>query len=304
MITLITGENTYENERTLRTLVANSNATAERIDGETLAGAQLPDLFMGATLFASERLIVIKNLSNNKMVWNELETWLERANNETHLVFVETKPDKRTKTYKLLQKYAEVHESKLWTERDSSKVEQWVFGESKARGKELDKKSAHALVARVGVDQWLLSQALEKLVVLETVTPEVVAETIEANPSENVFDLFETALKGDVERLKTIIDTLKTSEDPYRLFGLLTSQVMQFAALAFADKPSAEVAKDIGAHPFALSKLSKYANDANAKVRAKIILAACTRADERMKSTGGDPWQFLEEALFKIAASK
>lgn len=304
MITLITGENTYENEQMVRTIVANSNVAVERIDGEALELAQLPDLFMGATLFASERLIVIKNLSNNKTVWSELETWLERANDETHLVFVEIKPDKRTKTYKLLQKYAEVHESKLWTERDSGKAEQWVLSESKARGKELDKKSAHALVARVGVDQWLLSQVLEKLVVLETVTPEIIIETIDANPSENVFDLFETALKGDAKRLKTIIDTLKISEDPYRLFGLLTSQVMQFAALAFADKPSAEVAKDIGAHPFVLSKLTKYTNDSSAKYRARTILSACTRADMRMKSTGGDPWQFLEEALFTISASK
>lgn len=304
MITLITGENTYENEQTLQRIIASANASVERFDGETLELAQLPDLFMGATLFASERLIVIKNLSNNKTLWNELETWLPRVSDVTHLVLVETKPDKRTKTYKLLQKNADVHESKLWTERDSAAAEKWAMSELEARGNTLDKKSAHALVVRVGTDQWLLSQAIEKLVVLEAISPEIIEEIIEANPSENVFDLFETALKGDAKRLKTIIDTLKTSEDPYRLFGLLTSQVMQFAALAFADKPSAEVAKDIGAHPFALSKLTKYTNDSSAKLRARTILSACAHADARMKSTGGDPWQFLEEALFTIAASK
>lgn len=300
MITLLTGENSFEITRALEKIIASFDGTPEKADGETLETKQLPDLLMGATLFAEKRLVIIKNLSENKSVWNDFDAWLPRVSDDVHLVLVEPKPDKRTKTYKALQKAATVHEYKPWGERDGLQAEKWVAAEAAALGFSLDGKSARALVARVGTDQWLLYQALQKLAVAGSVTPAVIEEIIEANPAENVFNLFDAALRGDVAKVKKMLATLELSEDPYRLLGLMGTQAFQLAALAVGDTPSAEVAKELGAHPFALSKLAPHAKKIG-RPGARQVIAAFAEADEAMKTSGGDPWLLIERALIKTA---
>jgi DNA polymerase-3 subunit delta len=300
MITVISGENSFENERYLRSVVAAFDGRAERIDGSELELKQLPDLLMGVSLFATKRLVVIKSLSENKALWTSLTDWLERVSPDIHLVLVETKPDKRTKTYKDLQKVADLHESKLWTDRDTAAAEQWVVAEAKQQGFALDKKCAQLVVRRAGMDQWLLMQALEKLAVVEQITPEVIEEIIEPNPTENVFLLFESALKGDAPKVKKMLGVLETTEDAYRLLGLLSGQAVQLAVLAVSDISSAEVAKDMGVHPYALSKLALAAKRLG-RVGAKKVMSAFTEADEAAKSSAADPWLLIERALIKVA---
>lgn len=300
MITVITGENSFELERAVRKIAASFDGIAEKVDGVELETRQLPDLLMGATLFATSRLVIIRNLSQNKTVWNDLASWLPRIADEIHLVLVEAKLDKRTKTYKDIQKVATINEYKPWGERDTLQAEKWVIAEAALLGFVLDTKSARTLVARVGVEQWLLYQALQKLAVLDEINTSVIESLIDANPVENVFNLFEAALKGRGEEVSQMLRTVSLAEDPYRLFGLISSQAFQLIALALSDKPSAEVAKDLGAHPFALSKLAPYAT-ARGRGGAQSILQAFVEADAGMKTSAADPWLLIERALLKVA---
>ncbi len=296
MISLVIGENSFENERALGRLIADFAGRPEKIDGETLELKQLPDLLMGMSLFATKRLVVIKNMSANKSLWNVFEEWIPRISEDIHLVLVDAKPDKRTKTYKELQKAAKVYESKLWGERDTFQAEQWVTEESKQFKNPLDKKSAHALVVWVGVDQWALWQALQKLTVLEAVTPEVIESIVEPNETENAFQLFEAALKGDGAKIARVLEVLEKTEDPYRLFGLLSGQAFQLMALGVATV----VASDLGAHPFAISKLSAAAKRLG-KSGAKEVLSHFAEADTDMKTSAAEPWLLIERALLKTA---
>lgn len=300
MITLISGENSFENDQAVRQVVGSFAGDPERVDGGDIELKQLPDLLSGVTLFNPKRLVIIKNLSENKTIWNDFADWIPRISDDVQVVLVEAKPDKRTKTYKELQKVAEVKESTLWSDRDTGKAEQWVMAEATRRGFTLDKKSAHTVVTRVGTDQWLLSQALEKLAVVDTVTPEVIEELTEANPVENVFMLFESALRGDARRVKDMLITLEVSEDAYKLLGLLSGQAVQLAVLAVSDRPSAEVAKDMGVHPYALSKLAQAAKKLG-RSGAKKVIAAFAEADTAAKSSAADPWLLVERALIKVA---
>lgn len=300
MITVITGENSFENERALTRILNASTVTPERFDGAMLELRQLPDLLMSGTLFATARLIVIRNLSENKTLWADFSDWLGRVSDDIHVVLVDAKLDKRTKTYKELQKVATVHESKLWSERDIAKAEQWVIAEAKDLGINMDKKCAQQLVARAGVDQWFLYQALQKLMTVDVITPQVIEELIEPNPTENVFNLLDAALRGNAGVVQQMVRTLSIVEDPYRLFGLLSNQAIQLVALVVGDKPVAEIAKDISAHPFALSKLSSHA-DSLRKSGVQTVIAALAEADNGIKTSAADPWLLIERALLKIA---
>jgi DNA polymerase III subunit delta len=300
MITVLTGENSFEVSRALQVIIRGFDGAAEKIDGSELDLKQIPDLLMGGTLFASNRLVIVKNLSENKAVWPDFADWLPRVSDDIHLVLIEPKLDKRTKTYKDLQKTAKVTEFAAWTERDISKAEQWAAGEARALDIAIDSASIRLLVQRVGPDQWLLHHALQKLAVLDHITPDVIKEVIDVNPAENVFDLFESALKGDARKVKRMIETLELTEDPYRLFGLLSGQAFQLAALAIAgDKTNAEVAKDLGVHPYGLGRLATYAHKLG-KSGVRTVIAAFAEADTGMKTSVAEPWLLIERALIKV----
>lgn len=301
MITVLTGDNSFEVQRALDALLSSYDGAVEKVDGESLTLAQLPDLVMGATLFSSKRFIVLKNLSQNKTLWSVFSEWLDKVSDDIHVVLVDASLDKRTKTYKALQKNAAVHEYKAWTERDAMAAEKWASDEAKKRGFALGRPEARLLVARVGVDQWALDQALSKLSVLDVVSTTEIESFIDATPTENVFLLFESALKGDSVRISEMIRTLSLTEDPYRVFGLLSGQAFQLAALALGDKTHADIAKDIGAHPFALGKLAPYAKR-KGRSGARDVLRSFTKADAGMKTSVGEPWLLVEKALLEVAS--
>lgn len=298
MITLLMGDNSFEINETLENFVASFDGRAEKVDGETLELKDLPDLLMGSTLFAEKRLVIIKGLSQNTKVWEKLPDWLPRISDDIHLVLVDEKPDKRTSAYKELKKVVEVKEFLAWSERDQHLAEAWVSQRAQALNMQLDKKIVHQIVERVGPDQWQLASALEKLSLLDKVTPETVEATIDASPSANIFQLFETALEGDSNKVHHMIKTLELTEEPYKLFALLSSQAFQLAAVASAgegDNP----AKDFGIHPYVASKLTRYARKLG-KTGASQILKAFAKTDADMKISRGDPWLLIERALLQL----
>jgi len=299
MITLLVGDNSFEIERYVDNLKLDFKGDPEIINGNELQFAQLPDVLMGVSLFATERLVIVKNLCENKSVWPIFGDWLHNVSSDIHLVIVEPKPDKRTSTFKSLKKHAIVKDFKLWGERDIPAAERWVVLESKKLGFDLDKKNVQLLVQRVGVDQWQLYNAIDKLSLVDEISDEVIRDVIEANPIENVFDLLNAALRGDIARLKLILQTLEHSEDVYRLSGLLFSQVFQLAAVVSATK-SDNVSKDFSIHPYAVSKLEPIAKRLG-KSGLSDVVSIFAEADDNMKSSRVDPWLLLEHALTKVA---
>src|SRR5664280_1253944 len=96
VITLLVGENSFEIQRALDAIISDFDGNVEKIEGSELQVSQLPDIFMGVSLFADKRLVVIRNLFENKAVWPVLGDWTDKISDDIHLVLVEPKPDKRT----------------------------------------------------------------------------------------------------------------------------------------------------------------------------------------------------------------
>ena len=175
MITWLVGENSFEVREALKSIEAKFDGTPERIDGTELTLAQLPDVLMGISLFVAERLVVIQDISRNASIWEKLPEWLPRINDAIHVVFIDAKPDKRTTSYKALKAAATVEEFAPWTDRDTQKAEQWVKARVQQYHLGVDAATVQHLVRRVGLDQWRLSQALDTLSLLDTVTIDVSA---------------------------------------------------------------------------------------------------------------------------------
>lgn len=297
MITWIIGENSFEARQALAAIEAGFDGTGEHVDGEALQLADLPELLMGVTLFAPERLVVIFELSRNGALWEKLPEWLPRISDTVHVVFVDQKPDKRTKSYKELVGMAEMHECPAWTERDSAKAEAWVMERTKSFSTVLTRPQARQIVERVGVDQWALANAADIVSLLDEVTPEAIEAAIPAQPSENIFQLFEAALKADAREVRRMLEGLRAQEDAYAIFALLGSQVISLAVVAYAPD-GAQPAKDFGLHPFVVSKFGGYARRLGAAQVSRIVtIFADTDAD--LKRSRGEPWILLEKALLE-----
>lgn len=73
----------------------------EVIEAEGLAAADLPNIFWGTSLFGAERRILVKDLTENKELFEKIADYLET---EHQIVLWEKKLDKRTTTYKALAK--------------------------------------------------------------------------------------------------------------------------------------------------------------------------------------------------------
>jgi len=299
MITLLIGENSFEIERALGDIASGFDGRVEKIDGSALQLKDLPDILMGVSLFATERVVVIRGLGQNKSIWPVFGSWLDKVSGDIHLVLVEPKPDKRTVTFKALKDAATIRELQPFSDRDEASVEKWVSVEAKKIGLDMDNKCVQALVRRVGFDQWQLFHALQKLALVDTITVEVIVDVIDLNPFESVFNLFETALRGDRAQLKSMLRVLEQSEDAFRLIALLSAQVFQLAAISSAERTD-NVAKDFGIHPFVVSKLSSVARKVGAR-GVKRLVDIFVNLDDDIKVSKAEPWVLVESALLKIA---
>ena len=304
MITVLTGSNDYELRQAQKALVASFSGTPEYIDGSTVTLNSLPDLLMGISLFAEERLVIIDQLSASSAVWTKLPDWLSRLSDTIRLVLVEPTLDKRTVVYKALKATADIQDFPAWTDKEFVKAEAWAGQHAKEQGVELTRPAAKHLVQRIGVDQWGIARAIDILALIDSktpITPDLIDIVIVPSAEESAFQLLEDAFAGRAEAVAQSIQSLALSEDLHRLMGLIVSQVFSLAAVVYAgdyDDP----AKAFGIHPFVVSKLRRLRSQLGPK-GAGVILQLTAEADEDMKSSKAEPWVLVERLLLKIAHS-
>lgn len=301
MIKLFTGSNAFAIKQAVNDVVAaNPQASLERVEAMELKPGDMPQLLMGASLFSSDKLVIIEELSKNKAIWTGIDELLSGVPDEITLLLVESTPDKRTKAYKWLQKNAEIRE---FNELDERAAAEWLQTEARNSDVELQPEAARYLVQYVGLDQWRLKGELEKLLLAEVpITKELIQDVTEPHPQATAFELLDAAFGGDQDTLERLLAIVSRSEDPYKFFGLLASQVFALVAVKSAgQRGSDEVAKDLGLHPFVVRKLGGLADRLN---QAKInqVVETLAKGDEQLKTTGAEPWQLIGRMLYTMNA--
>lgn len=300
MIKVFTGLNSYLIFEAIKAEAVNYQDNYERYDGLEIDANKMAEICGGINLFSSKKMVVINELSNNQKLWEDLETWLDRLDPDSLLILVEPSLDKRTKAYKLLASLTEIAKFELLdSRRDTYKTEQWLLATAKTKQIKLEAKAAKELVRRIGVDQWLLVNELERLSVMGEVNLQLVQKYTEASDSENVFALLETAVKSQPSALSKMITSLKLTNDPYLTFGLLSSQVLSICGLVLGGSRSeAAIAKDLGQNEYALSRLKPLSRKFNDQQLEKII-HKLAQTDKVIKSSD-DPWQAIEAFLLSL----
>jgi DNA polymerase III delta subunit len=301
MILLLHGENDFALTKKIAHIKASLDGTVERIDAAELSTEQLADIFAGQSLFSQKRTVILDNPSANSGLWGNLANWVGRLSDDTQVVLVEPKPDKRTAAYKWLKKHAQIEEFAPLSEQNPRAAESWLKDYAVEHAVILTPQQVARIVQRAGSSQWKLANAVEQLRLVDTVTDEWIDTIVEPSVTENVFELFDTALRGDVTRLRQLIASLRQTEDAYRVFGLMNSQALQLCALCYGSGDATKTAQDIGAKSaYPLQKLAPIARRLGRDGGARII-SLLTASDTRIKSSDADPWLVLESTLIQMA---
>jgi DNA polymerase III delta subunit len=310
VITLFFGENSFEIDNRVKALIAEYAGEVERIDGGELSPEQLPEVLTGTTLFSSQRLVIIKGASGDRPVWAALGGWLERGISND-LVLIEPSVDKRTKTYKWLQKNAQVVECTPWRDYEFGKARAWLRAYAKEYSVTLTSDIEQAMVERAVVadesgkaiiDQALLANAVEQLTGAKEVTMEALNAVLPTSSYGNVFQLLECALSGQTGEVRDLVQALRLRDDAHMVAAVLSSQAVNLVALSLARDAgvsTAQVAKDIGVHPYALSQMEKLVDKSHRKISQ--IVDELTELDTALKTSAGDSWQRVEVALLRLS---
>ena len=310
MIYLIVGTNAYRVQHELQQLVKSLGVRPEKIDAASLDLNKLADTVCGLNLFQERRLIIVEHLSERKDLWDKLGEWASDIAVETYLVLIEPRPDKRTKTFKILQKTAKLVEAMPLTDRQRPAAEKWLLDYASEHGVRLTKTQASNMIARAivadeksrsaEIDQLQLTHAVAALKNTVKIDDAAIATVLPPAREFSVFDIIELAVRGKTVNLRSALDELRRSDDVYKVAPLVWSQWPQLVLLAKAEAASTSDTIDLGIHPFVAKKLRPLARQLSPKDLAELTELAAER-DYQMKTSSVNPWAVLEDFLFRVA---
>lgn len=288
-VTALTGKNSFALQAALKDKVnafvdANGDLALETIDLEEQEVSALAAALSSPGFLSPQKMVVVHSPSKNKQFIEGFEKVLEEVADGVEVLAVDPQVDKRTAWYKWLKKHADLHES---ADLDERGLVAWACDYAKDGGGELSRADARVLVQRIGTNQRLLANELDKLLAYD---PKITKKTIELLceplPQSSVFDLLEAALAGNKKRVTELFDEQRRARvEPQAIMGLIGWQMHVLAIVATAgDRSSSEIAKAAKLNPFVVQKSMPLAKK-RGPAAIKQLVQQATGLDMRLKST-------------------
>jgi DNA polymerase-3 subunit delta len=305
MIVTLTGANSFSLQQALRELTGTfieeqGDLALERLDGEEASLERIKESLESLPFLASKKMVVLRAPSANKQFAEQAEQLLNNVPETTDVILVEPKLDKRTAYYKFLKKQTNFRE---FPALDAGGLVRWLTEEAKAKQGSLSSSDARYLVERVGADQQLLSNELEKLLLYDAkISRQSVDLLTEAAPQSTIFELLEAAFAGNRERaVKLYAEQRALKVEPVQIVAMLTWQLHVLALIKTAgDRPAEQIAKEAKINPFVVRKSQGIARRLSLAELKKLI-ADLLEIDVATKRTSVDADEALQHYLLKLA---
>ena len=309
-ITILYGDNSYERTAQLAKMKIDAEKSGfeiQKSNSDELSKSDFVSLICGISLLSEKRFVYIRNLSENSEIWQNLAEILPRISTDVHLCLVEDKIDKRSVVYKAISKIVELYEFKNLTARDSKNLAEFARLFAKKQGLSLDNKTANFLISWVGVDEWRIRDAIEKIALIGEANEQNIREFVPQNIESNAFLIIEMMFLGDILKLQEEFSKLKITDGEdgaFRFLGMISTQIFNLVALKVGKnigKTTAEIAKEIGANTWALGKMENFVQNLSESQLAEIV-SEFTQVDEIIKTESVDPWNLVESTILEIAS--
>jgi DNA polymerase-3 subunit delta len=304
MIITLTGSNHFALNQERRKLVSdflkeNSDLALERLDGEETSYERIAEAAQSLPFLVSKKLVVLKTPGAQKQFQEKIEELLENVPETTGIVIIEPKLDKRLGYYKTLKKKTDFRQFDQLEARDLAK---WLAEQAKARGAELSVADASHLVERVGANQELATNELEKLISFDhKVTRQTIDLLTEPTPQSTIFELLDAAFAGNQERTIELYKEQRALKvEPQQIIAMLAWQLHVLAVVkAAGNKPSNEIAREAKLSPFVVQKTQRIASKLSLG-DVKNLVRDALELDVRLKSQSIDADEALQYFLLTI----
>jgi DNA polymerase-3 subunit delta len=265
MVISLVGSNSFALHKRLNELIQkfikeHGDLALERIDAEEAEVQTILDALQNLPFLASKKMVVVRELGQNKQAAEKIEQIIGTAGGDTDLILYERQPDKRTAYFKALKSKTQLEE---FNAMDPHGLAKWLTEAAQERGGEITPSDANYLVERVGADQTLLTNELDKLL---TYKPKITRESVDLLtdplPQSKVFDLLDAAFAGNKGRALKLYEEQRAQKvEPQAILALIAWQLQLLALTKYADgKSTTQIAKDVGMNPYPISKAARLAH--------------------------------------------
>jgi DNA polymerase-3 subunit delta len=272
----------------------------ERVDGEEAEFVRIQEALTSLPFLSNKKMVVLRAPSASKKFIEEAEKLLSDIPETTDVMIVEPKLDKRLSYYKYLKKSTDFRE---FPELDANGLSKWLVDTSKEQGGSLSSSEARYLVERVGVNQQILSNELEKLLLHDAKITRVSIDALtEATPQSTIFQLLEAAFAGNTKRMLQLYHEQRALKvEPPQIIAMLAWQLHVLAVIKTAgDRNPSDIAKEAKLSPFVVQKSANIARKLSLTELKKMI-ADLLRIDMRSKRESIDPDEALQHYLLSLA---
>ena len=258
---------------------------------------------------AERQVVIIKEAQHLSRTIDQLEAYAENPQPSTILVFnYKGKTlDKRKKLGKTLQKNGVFLEFKKLYD---NQIPDWIDTTAKELGLTLENKAKFMMTEFLGADLGRIYNELQKLKILAQdakITPELVERNIGISKDYNNFELRNAIETRNAKKAFSIIKYFSQNPKDNPLVVTLSVLYQTFSNIiihhSLTDKSQANVAKELGIHPFFVKDATTAAKNYPLK-KATRIISLLREADVKSKGVGatGNTSQgdLLQELLFKI----
>jgi len=302
----LTGANSFSLQAKLRQLVEafvkeNGDLALERIDAQETDLAKITEALSGLPFLASKKLVVLREPSTNKQFAETHEQILGDLPETTDVILVEPKLDKRLTYYKFLKKSTDFLD---FPELDQNGLSRYLVEAAKEQGGKLNSGDSRYLVERVGANQQLLSNELDKLLLYDKqISRQTIDLMTDPAPQSTIFQLLEAAFAGQTKKALNLYSEQRAMKvEPQQIIAMLAWQLHVLAVLKTAgDRQVGQIASEAKINPYVLGKSQGIARDLTLQ-EVKRLVSDLLEIDTESKSTNIDTDEALQLYLIKLAS--
>ena len=307
MITTLTGPNDFARTHELQMRVAafvaeHGDFAVERFDGEESSVERMREGLQSLPFLTTRKLVVLREPGKQKAFAEDAAAILGDIAGTTDVIIVEPKLDKRLTYYKTLKKSTEFLE---FIELDGGGLAKWAMAYCKDHAGEISPVDARMLIDRVGGNQQMLQNELDKLIAF---APHITAQTIEQLtdrlPQSTIFELLDAAFAGKTERAMALYAEQRALKvEPQAIIAMLAWQlhILVVVKAGATTRSPEEIAKMAKLNPFVVRKSQGLVRSL-ALNRLRDLVGDLLSIDRRLKRSSIDADDTVQLFLLGISS--
>ncbi|HVC36711.1 MAG TPA: DNA polymerase III subunit delta [Candidatus Dormibacteraeota bacterium] len=297
MIVCLTGENSFALSHELDSLTASfitryGDLAIERLDGAETDFDLIREALTNLSFITERKLVILRSPGSIKQFSDQISELLAQLPISTDVIILEPKLDKRLAYYKFLKDQTDYRQ---FLELDPNNLAQWIAKEAKARGGSISLTDARYLLERIGTNQQLVNQELDKLLLYQqAIDRQSIMLLTEATPQSTIFELLESAFGGNPSRtLELYREQRALKVEPPQVIAMLAWQLRILTIIKTAGQRSLDqIAQEAKLKPFVVQKSAHLVKDLSLS-QLKQYITKLLALDVRQKSQKFD----IDEAL-------